>query len=64
MSSIKLRYGLKDRELVHVKGGLACGCRCPACDAELLAKKGAKRGDHYSHRPGSDCGAAEETALY
>lgn len=69
MSAVKLKYGLRAGELVHVsredvKSGLACGCCCPACDAELLAKKGPKRDDHYSHRPGSDCGAAVETALH
>lgn len=49
-------YGACDGRLVHisdVERGLGCGCTCPVCSEELIAKKGLKRVHHFSHQ--GDC---------
>ena len=48
--SDELVYGVQpDGTIVHISmvdRGLACNCRCPACDHVLVAKKSAKQ-THY-----------------
>lgn len=48
-----------------VPGGLACDCRCPACHADLVGKKGADRVHHFAHyRKSLDlCQFAAETSI-
>lgn len=56
-----------DGALTHVSlvpSGLACACRCPACDAPLVAKKGALRLHHFAHATDTDCASSVETALH
>lgn len=51
--STKNPYGLKDGRLVHVQDvekGLKCGCICPTCKVNLIAKKGYKRIHHFAHQ--------------
>lgn len=60
-------FALKNGQPVSisdVERGLACGCICPACGKPLIAKKGAKRDHHFSHRPGEDCKYGYETSLH
>jgi hypothetical protein len=61
-------FGLLDGRMVavdEVPSGLACGCRCPACTAPLVAKKGEQRAHHFSHLPGNPpCRHGYETALH
>ena len=64
---MKLVYGLKDGETVHVSkvtSGLACGCVCPACGEQLVAKKGSKRDHHFAHRGGKNCEYGYQTSLH
>lgn len=45
--------------------GLACGCLCPECKQQLVAKNGgAKREHHFAHYNGLDCSGARMTALH
>lgn len=64
---MKLPFGLRGGELTHVgevAAGKACGCTCPGCAADLVAKKGARVAHHFAHASGADCGRAVETALH
>ena len=66
-SVLRLPYGMLDGKLTHVSqvpSGLACGCRCPGCDAPLVAKKGKANLHHFAHAKDADCGASVETALH
>lgn len=68
MAEAKLTYGLDSNErLVHVDdvpSGLACNCVCPECGAQLIARKGEKRQNHFAHANGADCAGARMTALH
>ena len=51
--SNKNPYGLKDGRRVHVdevENGLNCGCICPTCKCDLVAKQGDIREHHFAHR--------------
>lgn len=64
---LRLPYGMLDGRLAHVSqvpSGLACGCRCPGCDAPLVAKKGKAKLHHFAHAKDADCGKGVETALH
>lgn len=66
-TALRLPYGMLDGALTHVSqvnSGLACGCRCPACDAALVAKKGQLKLHHFAHAKDSDCASSVETALH
>lgn len=66
-SALRLPYGILDGALIHVSqvsSGLACGCRCPACDAALVAKKGQLKLHHFAHAKDTDCASSVETALH
>ncbi len=63
----KLQYALKDNTLVsvdQVEKGLACNCICPACKAQLVAKKGEKNKHHFAHHNGSSCATGYQTSLH
>lgn len=67
-----LTYGLKrgtQNELLHidsVPNGLDCGCVCPHCQHDLIARnRGVKRIPHFAHASGAeDCGKGRMTALH
>jgi Zn ribbon nucleic-acid-binding protein len=64
---IKLTHALKNNEIVRinqVEKGLACGCYCPACNAQLMAKKGEVKAHHFAHYNAVDCGYQKETELH
>ena len=55
---MKLFYAIRNNSLVHiseVSSGLDCGCQCPACGENLLARKGKYRSHHFAHRSHSQC---------
>lgn len=63
-----LTYAIdRDGKLVHigsVQNGLDCGCICPFCHMELIAKNnGQHRAKHFAHK-GDVCTAYYETALH
>ena len=67
MSDIRLAYGLREGELVHVsavESGLRCGCLCAGCGEALVARKGAVRDHHFPHHGAEPCRHAVETALH
>ncbi len=67
MTEFKLLYGLKDNELYsidEVDNGLSCGCSCPACGHQLIARKGTIKAHHFAHYKSSDCLSGLETALH
>ncbi|GAB1623766.1 hypothetical protein AAOGI_38160 [Agarivorans albus] len=67
MKHLKLKYALRDGELVHisqVESGDSHGCICSACSKALVAKKGVKREHHFAHKAGDSCEYAVETALH
>lgn len=56
-----LPFGLKNGKLVNVDQvdrGLACGCACPACNGQLIARKGEIRIHHFAHFGIPPCGEA------
>jgi hypothetical protein len=66
-NQVKLPFGLRDGELVHIStvtSGLPCQCYCAACDATLIAKKGIKKAHHFAHYQSDECEHAVETALH
>ncbi len=65
----RLVYGKRpDGTLAHigeVARGLACGCVCPACDGQLVARlKEDHRVPHFAHHDGEACGGGPETVLH
>lgn len=63
----KLIYALKDGNIVSiadVPSGKDCGCVCPACGDELIARKGQKRMHHFAHRSNEDCEYGYESSLH
>lgn len=44
--------------------GKDCGCVCPACGDELIARKGEKRMHHFAHRSNEDCEYGYESSLH
>ena len=68
MAEPRLTYGKnQDGRLVHIEtvpSGLACNCVCPECGAQLIARKGEKRQNHFAHANGADCAGARMTALH
>lgn len=63
----KLIYALKDGNIVsidEVQSGKECGCVCPACGDELIARKGQKRMHHFAHRSNEDCEYGYESSLH
>jgi len=69
---IKLSYGLKDGKILHISElspedrGASCGCLCPLCKGELIAKMGAKNRHHFAHSSGIECDIehAQQTGLH
>lgn len=64
---IRIPYGLKNNRLVHiseVESGLKCGCICPSCKCNLIAKKGDELTHHFAHSNNSQCAWAYETTLH
>ena len=63
-----LAYGLAaDGRLAHVAEvvrGLACGCRCPACGGDLVARRGELRAAHFAHHAAGECAGAWKTTLH
>lgn len=67
MADVKLPFGSREGLYVHISQvdrGLRCNCRCPGCNAQLVAKKGADTAHHFAHRSKSDCAYRPETALH
>jgi hypothetical protein len=64
----KLVYGVDAlgvmRHISEVERGDACGCKCPACDAPLTARKGPDNVHHFGHQASTSCSNAPETALH
>lgn len=63
----QLFFALKANKWVHISSvpsGKACACQCPACGADLVAKKGKRNQHHFSHAHGYHCAAALETCLH
>ena len=63
----KLIYALKGGNIVSiadVPSGKKCGCVCPACGDELIARKGQKRMHHFAHRSNEDCEYGYESSLH
>lgn len=64
---LNLVYALRGNELVYVSDverGLKCGCRCPACNGELVARKGEKKAHHFAHHNADTCAYGYETSLH
>ncbi|MEM1215293.1 MAG: competence protein CoiA family protein [Bacteroidota bacterium] len=58
------RQGQRWVSIRSVPSGLACNCRCPACGAALIAKKGRRQQHHFAHAHGVECVGGWETALH
>ena len=64
---LNLIYALKDGAIVSVsdvESGLKCGCVCPACGEQLVAKKGKKMKHHFAHYSGKTCSYGYESSLH
>lgn len=66
-ANIEIAYALRADVIVHVSevsSGLACGCICARCGANLVARKGAIRCHHFAHYRDTECSGAAETLLH
>jgi hypothetical protein len=68
-AGVMIPYGrhVKTDRLLHISEvdrGLACGCVCLSCKADLIARKGEVRLPHFAHSSESECGGACETILH
>lgn len=64
---MEIPYGLRGETLLHVsevERGAACGCVCPACGGNLVARKGEINIHHFAHADGRECRRAAETTLH
>jgi len=52
------------RHVNDVGNGLSCGCVCPSCGSNLIAKQGAATAHHFAHEGDAVCSGAAETALH
>ena len=54
-----------DGSIAHISkvaSGLACQCICPACERQLVARKGPRKEHHFGHHgKGTGCGRGAET---
>lgn len=60
-------YALKNGKTVHiseVESGLKCGCICPACGENLIARKGMKVIHHFAHKSTIECEYGYQTSLH
>lgn len=67
--TVRLHYGLIGDQIhfiSEVANGLDCGCNCPNCGAQLVAKQGVQRAWHFAHYKAEECDleTAAETALH
>jgi hypothetical protein len=65
-SVLLVPFGLKNERLYEprqVPNGAACGCVCPSCKRNLIARQGVAT-PHFAHAPGEDCNQAFETAVH
>jgi len=63
----ELIFAIKDEKLVSiddVEKGVQCGCICPCCGENLVAKKGNIKCHHFAHISGSNCDYGYETSLH
>lgn len=67
-AQLKNPFGLKNGVLVTVHDvppGLECGCTCPNCGAQFIARIGVTgRQPHFMHYNAPECGASYETAAH
>jgi|GEM_PF-5340571 len=56
----------KPASIDDVPRGLQCECICPACKAQLVAKKGERRLKvwHFAHASGTSCAGALESSIH
>lgn len=62
-----LTYALKDNTITHiseVERGLKCGCICPACGENLIARKGQRVMHHFAHQATKNCEYGYESSLH
>ncbi|MCP1675684.1 hypothetical protein J2T57_002834 [Natronocella acetinitrilica] len=50
--------------VLEVVNGKACGCACPVCGGQLVARQGEVRAWHFAHASASHCDGAAETVLH
>jgi hypothetical protein len=66
-SNHRTPFGLKDGKILapaEVDSGLACGCACVGCGANLIAKKGAKVAWHFAHHEAPASQSCVESAIH
>lgn len=65
---MNLSFALLNDKLIHVddvSNGLSCGCVCPQCGEDLVAKNNGKiKEHHFAHYSGSECEHGYETMLH
>lgn len=70
LRELRVPFGVKDMRLYapdEVPKGLACECKCPGCDARLVAnhpKDKARRRAYFSHYETEECSGGFESALH
>jgi len=65
--SMKLNFGIKNGDIIEiskVESGLKCGCICPSCGSQLIARKGNKKEHHFAHYKTKECDGYLETTLH
>lgn len=71
-SALRVPFGLRDGKMyepTQVQNGLACGCICPSCERNLVAKanipdKKYDHSPHFAHAKNEGCVNGRETAIH
>lgn len=68
-TGVMIPYGrhVQTDRILHISEvdrGLACGCVCAACGADLIARRGEVRLPHFAHNSTAECVGAYETTLH
>jgi len=66
---MKIPFGLRrvdDRMVspLEVENGKKCGCICPGCGRDLVAKQGDIHAWHFAHDSGADCSNGVESSIH
>jgi ssDNA-binding Zn-finger/Zn-ribbon topoisomerase 1 len=69
MNTNNLIYANREADKVlvsisEVESGLKCGCVCPSCGEQLIAKKGKKKAHHFAHYKLEYCEHGYQTSLH
>ena len=67
MQEPKLTWAIQNglpKHISEVKKGLSCGCVCPQCQSQLVAKQGDYNAYHFAHHDKDACNNTGESTVH